>query len=80
MKGHLFKLGQVNSPKCDRCNQVTETASYALCPLGFTHIAIQLPRWMDILCNGVKTSLLAGYCTLFKVWGCYMHECKDCRG
>ena len=34
IKGHLFKLGQVNSPKCDRCNQATETASYALCVHG----------------------------------------------
>jgi hypothetical protein len=27
LKGHLFKLGLVNSPKCNRCKQASETAS-----------------------------------------------------
>jgi len=56
IKGHLFTLGQVNSPKCDRWNQATETASHALCLLRFTHINIQVPRWTDILHNGVTAN------------------------
>jgi hypothetical protein len=31
LKGHLFKLGLVNSPKCDRCKQASDTASHVLC-------------------------------------------------
>jgi hypothetical protein len=31
LKGHLFKLGLVNSPECDRCKQASETASHVLC-------------------------------------------------
>jgi hypothetical protein len=31
LKGHLFKLGLVNSPKCDRCKQASETASCVFC-------------------------------------------------
>ena len=30
LQGHLFKQGQVYSPKCGRCNQASETASYVL--------------------------------------------------
>jgi hypothetical protein len=26
----------------------------------------------------MKTSLSAGYCSLFKVQGCHMNECKGC--
>jgi len=31
LKGYLFKLGLINSPECDGCNQVSETASHVLC-------------------------------------------------
>jgi hypothetical protein len=31
LKGHLFKLGLVDSPECDRCKQASETASHVLC-------------------------------------------------
>jgi hypothetical protein len=31
LKGHLFKLGLVNSPECDRCKQASEMASHILC-------------------------------------------------
>jgi hypothetical protein len=31
LKGHLFRLGLVNSSECDRCKQAFETASHALC-------------------------------------------------
>jgi hypothetical protein len=31
LKGHLFKLGSVNSPECDRCKRASETASHVLC-------------------------------------------------
>jgi hypothetical protein len=31
LKGHSFNLGLVNSPKCDRCKQVSEMASHVLC-------------------------------------------------
>jgi hypothetical protein len=31
LKGHLFKLGLVNSPECNRCKQASETASCVPC-------------------------------------------------
>jgi hypothetical protein len=31
LKGHLFKLGLVDSPRCDRCKEASETASRVLC-------------------------------------------------
>ena len=31
LKGHLFKLGLVNSPKCDRCKQAFEMSSHVHC-------------------------------------------------
>jgi hypothetical protein len=31
LKGHLFILGLVDSPKCDRCKQASERASHDLC-------------------------------------------------
>lgn len=31
LKGHLFKLGVIDSPRCDRCKQALETASRVLC-------------------------------------------------
>jgi hypothetical protein len=31
LKGHLFKLGLVESPGCDRCKQAFQTASHLLC-------------------------------------------------
>jgi hypothetical protein len=31
LKGHLFKLGLVNSPECNRSKQASETASHVLC-------------------------------------------------
>jgi hypothetical protein len=31
LKGHLFKLGLVNSPECNRCKQASETVSHVLC-------------------------------------------------
>jgi hypothetical protein len=44
LKGHLFKLGLVNSPECNRCKQASETASHVLCDcealttLSFRHL------------------------------------------
>jgi hypothetical protein len=31
LKGHLFKLGLLNSPDCNRCKQASEMASHVLC-------------------------------------------------
>lgn len=31
LNGHLFKLGLVDSPGCDRCNQASETVSHVIC-------------------------------------------------
>jgi hypothetical protein len=31
LKGHLFKLGLVNSPECNRCKQASETTLHVLC-------------------------------------------------
>ena len=47
-KGHLSKLGHVNTPECDRCNQVSEMASLVLCDcealatLRFRHVGCHL--------------------------------------
>jgi hypothetical protein len=47
LKGHLFKLGQVNSPECNRCKQASEMASHILCDcealatLRFRHLGHQ---------------------------------------
>jgi len=30
-KRHLFKLGLVDHPECDRCKQASETISYTFC-------------------------------------------------
>jgi hypothetical protein len=44
LKGHLFKLGLVKSPECNRCKQASETASHilfdcdALVTLRFRHL------------------------------------------
>jgi hypothetical protein len=71
LKGHLFKLGLVNSPEHDIHKQASEMATHLLCDcqalatLRIRHLGCHL-------CNKVtlKTCLSAGYCTLFKVWGC----------
>jgi hypothetical protein len=71
LKGHLFKLGLENSPEHDRHKQASETASHILCDR--EALAILRIRHLGChLCNKVilQTSLSAGYCTLFKVWGC----------
>jgi hypothetical protein len=31
LKGHLFKLGQEESIRCDRCKQAPKMPSYVLC-------------------------------------------------
>jgi hypothetical protein len=31
LKGHLFKLGLVDSLECDRCKQASESAFHVLC-------------------------------------------------
>jgi hypothetical protein len=31
LKGHLLKVGLLNSPQCDRCKQASEMASHILC-------------------------------------------------
>jgi len=31
LRAHTFRPGLVNSPKCDRCKQASETASHVLC-------------------------------------------------
>jgi len=42
IKGHLFKLGLVNSPVCDGCKQAYEMASHVLCHCeALIHIKIQ---------------------------------------
>jgi hypothetical protein len=50
IKGHLFKLGLVNSPECNRCKQASETASHVLCDgealvtLRFRHLGLQFMK------------------------------------
>ena len=52
-KGHLFKLGLADSPRCDRCKQATEMATHVLCDLEtqalsrFRHLSHFLEtRWL----------------------------------
>jgi hypothetical protein len=77
LKGHLFELRLVNSPQCDRCKQASEMASHvvrdcgALATLRLGHLAHHFMEPADL-----KTSVSARYCTLFKVWDCWMNELK----
>jgi len=47
-KKHLFKMGLVNSPKCNGCKQASDTTSHSLCDcealatLRFRHIGCLL--------------------------------------
>jgi hypothetical protein len=41
LKGHLFKIGLVYSPECDRCKQASKMASHVLCDCGIGHIKTQ---------------------------------------
>jgi hypothetical protein len=50
LKGHLFKLGLVNSPKCDRCKQAPETASQVLCD----HEAVATLRFRHLVHHFMK--------------------------
>jgi hypothetical protein len=74
LKGHLFKLRLVNSPKCDRCKWASEMASHMLChcealaTLRFRHLDQHFMKQVTL-----RTSLSARYCTLFKV-----NEYKGC--
>jgi len=49
-KGHLSKMGLVNSPECDRCKQVSETASHilsdseAMATLRFRHLDLHFMK------------------------------------
>jgi hypothetical protein len=47
LKGHLSKLGHVNSSECDRCNQASETASHVPCD----HEALATLRCKHISCH-----------------------------
>jgi hypothetical protein len=68
LKRHLFKLEMINSAKCDRCKQASETAQHILCDcealatIRFRHLG----RHFMKPGNFVKTSLSVSYCTLFK--------------
>lgn len=68
LQGHLFKLRLVYSPKCDRCNQASETASHVLSDCKAS-VTLDTDIWVLIWWNQVtlKTSLSARCCILFKV-------------
>jgi hypothetical protein len=50
LKGHLFKLGLINIPECDRYKEVSDTASHVLCDcealatLRFRHLGLHFMR------------------------------------
>jgi hypothetical protein len=54
LKGHLFKLGLVDRPECDRCKQASETASHvlgdceALAAIRFRHLGHHFMKPGDI--------------------------------
>jgi len=70
LKGHLFKMGLVHSPRCDGCKQASEMASHVLCgceALGvFRFRGLGHHSWNQVT---LLTSPSAGYCTLFEVQG-----------
>ena len=63
MKGHLFKLGRVNGPGCDRCKQASQTASHvrcnceALATLKFRHLGRRFLKAGDFEDNSVSKIL-----------------------
>jgi len=66
LKGHIFKLGLVNIPECGRCKQASQLfVAEALPALRFMHLGHCFMKQGDL-----GTSLSAGFCALFKVWGC----------
>ena len=66
LKGHLLKMGLVNSPECDRCKQALQCfVTEALPTLKCRHLGHHFMKQGDL-----GASLSAGFCTLFKVWGC----------
>ena len=72
LKKHLFKPGLVHSPMCDRWQQAFEMASHILCDCK------GLANWVVVVWNQVTLKTSARYCTLFKVWDCWMNELKGC--
>jgi hypothetical protein len=50
LKRHLFKLGLVNSPECNRCKQASETASDVLCDCE----ALATLRFRHLSCHFMK--------------------------
>jgi hypothetical protein len=80
LKGHLFKLGLVSSPECDRWKQASEWphtffVTVTICPNWNSG------TWVVIIWNQVtlKTSLSARYCTLIKVQDCWMNELQGAQ-
>jgi hypothetical protein len=53
LKGHLFKLGLVDSPQCGSCKQVSETASHVLCDYEAV-VALRL-RYLEIILSSMGT-------------------------
>jgi hypothetical protein len=78
LKGHVFDLELVKSPKGDTCKQAYEMVSHVLCDCEAS--ATESGIWVTILWNQVtwKTSLSVRYCTLFKVWDCWMNDLNSC--
>jgi len=73
LKGHMFKLGLVNSPEHESCKQAPETASDFL----YDCVALATLRFRHLSCCFMKpatwrTSLLGKYCTLFNAQSCRM--------
>jgi len=71
LKGHQFKLGMVNSPVCETCQQASEMASHFLCDCE----ALAILRFRQLSCYFMKWER---QCTLFKVWDCRMNEINSC--
>jgi len=66
LKGNVFKLGLVNSPECDRCKQASQIfVAEALATLRYRHQGHHFTKQSDL-----GMFLSAGFCTLFKIWGC----------
>jgi len=72
LQGHLFQVGLVDSPGCNRWKQVSETASYILCDyeplpvLGFRHLGHHFLKPSDF----ADISVSKVHCSLFKTCGC----------
>jgi hypothetical protein len=71
LKGHLFKLGLVDSPECNRCKQASETASRVLCNCeALAALRLRYVGHCFMKPGYFKDISVSRVLHLSKVWGC----------